>query len=103
MDITDEGIKDLTSLTSLYLCNMDKISDRGIKKLTNITKLSYFDSTRITFDGIKKLKKLTYFQTNDSEFDENHIPRIFINNSLMRNRNLDVSPKPPSFRKYRLI
>jgi hypothetical protein len=108
MDITDKGIKDLTSLTSLYLCNILNISDRGIKKLTNITKLSYFqndndDSARITFDGIKKLKKLTYFRSDCSELDENHIPLIFTNTSLMRNRNLVFLPKPQKEIEYRLI
>ena len=34
--ITDEGIKNMTNIHTLNLCNNNKITDEGIKNLTNI-------------------------------------------------------------------
>jgi Leucine-rich repeat (LRR) protein len=52
--ITDDGIKDLTGLTSLALHCDRGITDQGIKGLTNITHLDLTGNGNISYNGISK-------------------------------------------------
>jgi hypothetical protein len=62
--ITDEGIKDLTNLVHLKLCDIDenykknKISDIGIKKLTNLQSISNWQNSLIMKKALFDLPNL---------------------------------------------
>jgi hypothetical protein len=103
--ITDEGIIDLKSLTTLLINGESpNISNRGIKKLTNITDLTYdqWDDDKITSDGLLKLKKLTYLQYMRG-LEKDQFPRIVINTCLMKYRSNLLFPLKFSTSKHRLI
>jgi len=56
--ITDEGIKNLTNLTSLVLFDANAITDEGIKYLTNLEHLTINYADNITDEGVKFLINL---------------------------------------------
>ena len=51
--ITDEGIKGLTNLTSLNLCNNKITTDEGIKGLINLKSLYLIGNNKITNKRLK--------------------------------------------------
>ncbi len=57
--VTDGGIKELTQLTELTICNK-LVTDHGLSHLTNLTKLNFDNTNSISFTwlGIRKLKNL---------------------------------------------
>lgn len=58
--ITDEGLKNLINLKTLYLHENTKITDTGLSYLINLTHLYCGNNTNITKECIKKLSKLNF-------------------------------------------
>jgi Leucine-rich repeat (LRR) protein len=54
--IHDEGIENITSLSTLIVC--DKISNQGIQNLTNLTCLDLGSNSKINDEGLIKLTNL---------------------------------------------
>jgi len=80
-NVSDEGIKHLTSLTSLKLdAHECEISNDGVKELTNLTMLTLNYGSTIDNDGLKYLTKLKYLRLNQysSVNDEaiKHLPSL---------------------------
>lgn len=91
--ITDEGIKNLTNLKQLTLCDAIGITDEGIKYLTNLTALSLHFDTSITNRGLQSLTNLEYLSlyANDSITDEGIKSLTKLRSLQLANKNITIA------------
>lgn len=70
--VTDEGLKELTSIKKLILGGNDIITDKGIQNLTRLEHLQLPDH-QMTLDSLKNLKSLQYLDLGKTIPDKTFI------------------------------
>lgn len=76
-NITEDGIKDLINLKTLYICSIsDNKNINGLMKLTNLISLSFFNPS-LTDKNLSPLHKLKYLSlTNTNLITDNSLSRL---------------------------